>query len=123
MKLLKSFTIVAALAVAAAACVLGACTTAPTAAQATDITLACNADAVVRPTVTVLMPLATAAEQDAIKAAELAIDQVCSNPASAPAANASAILAESSGKIAALVATLEQRKAAKAAPAASAASS
>ena len=108
-------TIIAAL--TAAVAVLGACTTVPTADQVDQIQLACSADATARPIIDALVAvpgLATAAESEGIAAAHLAIDQICSNPASAPATNGLAILTAASGKITALIVTLQVRKGATA---------
>ena len=99
---------------ATAAFVLSACTTVPTQDQVNLIKNACNVDATIRPTVTALLAvpgLATPAEAQAITVARAAIDPICANPEGTPAANAQAILANQTGNILGIIATLQARKA------------
>lgn len=126
------FSSLIALAVCAAslacAAALGGCSTVggtPTDTQVAAIQNACNLDAAVRPTVTVLLEipgLATVAEKAAIDGARTIIDPICANPSGSVQANALAALTGASGQIVAIVTKLQLRKASPTSPPASSAS-
>ena len=108
----------------ASAAVLGGCSTltaAPSAAQVVAIKSACDLDAVGRPTLDVLLVLATPAENTAVTSARKIIDTACANPSASIATNAMTTFSESTAQIANILAQLQARK--KAIPAATAASS
>jgi hypothetical protein len=100
--------------VAALALSLSACSTVPTTDQVDMIKNACNVDAAMRPTVSALLAvpgLSTASEQLAISTARAAIDPICANPTGTPLVNAQTILAQQTGNIMGIIATLQARKA------------
>lgn len=104
--------------VALSALVLSACQ--PDAAQVALITNACNADKSIRPTIDLLLVLATPAQNDAIKTARLVIDPVCANPAADVEAN---VILAFNGAVAKVLEVKAQLDAVKAgAPAAKSAS-
>ena len=92
---------------------LSGCGTPPTVGQASLIQQACIQDALVRPIVTGLLTLATPAESDAVKLAEINIDAVCANPAATPAANIQAAFNAAIAKIATIEGALLARQAEK----------
>ena len=95
---------------------LAACTaTSPTAPQVQAIQAGCTQDAIVRPIVNGLLPLATPDEVTAVKLAQGAIDVVCANPSATPAANAQAAFNSALTQIATIEGTLLARKEAAAA--------
>lgn len=77
MKKMLRNTLLAGL-VAISALALNACK--PDAAQVALITNACNADAAIRPSINLLLVLATPVQAQAVQAARLVIDPVCANP-------------------------------------------
>lgn len=90
---------------ALAAIFLSACATAPTASQVTAIQNACVADAAVRPVVSGILAagIVPAEEVLAVKAAQMAIDQVCANPEQSAQQNLLAVLSKNVGEVTALV--------------------
>lgn len=104
-----------AVACAVALVALAACTTAPTGTEVRAIQAGCTQDAIVRPIVTGLLPLATADEVAAVKVAEGAIDVICANPSATPAANAQAAFTSALTQIATIEGALLARKEAAAA--------
>ena len=118
----RSLATAAALLACAAITACAAFTAAPGAAQVAAIQSACIVDATVRPTLDVLLVLATPAENDAVKLARAAIDPVCANPTAPLAADAATTFAESTAQIANVLGSLQARKKTAApAPAASSA--
>ena len=89
---------------------LTACATPPSVNQVALIQIACNQDQIVRPIVTSLLPLATAAESTAVKLAEQAIDVVCANPTASPDANAQAAFNVAIGDVAKIEGALLARQ-------------
>lgn len=110
---MKLFTFIFA---AIAALVLSACQFTGTLqpAQVQKIQAACNADKLVRPTVNVLLVLATPAEVAGINAARGLIDQVCANPGGVQA-DQQALLTQATGQVACVAVQLQLRKEGKAA--------
>lgn len=99
--------LVACLAITACASFTGT----PGDAQVAEIKNACAIDAGLRPTVKVLLVLATPDEQRAVTAAETVIDTVCANPSGSLQANTLTVFSESTAQIMNVVATLQSRKA------------
>lgn len=113
----KSLSILMTLAVMATSVAFSGCAlmnSTPTQNEVQAITLACSADAILRPTVSALEVFATPLEVQAITAAHTVIDQVCANPSATPTANMMAAFATSTGQITQLVTTLTARKTAAA---------
>jgi hypothetical protein len=95
------------------ACILSACvsSTGDPADQRAAVQTWCARDAMIRPIVTGLLPLATPDEILAIKSAEAIIDAVCAHPSADAAANQQAALAAGVGQILAIEAALIARRA------------
>ena len=89
---------------------LGGCATPPSAGQVSQIQVACQQDALIRPVVTGLLPLATPQESLAITEAEKGIDVVCANPTASPDANAQAMLNGAIAQVTSMEATLLARE-------------
>lgn len=104
-----------AFAFAVALVAFAGCTTAPTINQVQAIQAGCTQDAILRPIVTGLLPLATADEVTAVKVAEGAIDVVCANPSATPEANAQTAFNAALTQIATIEGALLARKEAAAA--------
>lgn len=96
----------------AALCACASFTGVPDAAQVIAIQNACAIDAGIRPTVSLLMVLATPAEALAVTDARAIIDPICANPTGSVQANTLAALSGASAQIVGVLTTLEARKAA-----------
>lgn len=105
---------------AAAVMGLTACAGAPTAGGVAVIQNACAIDAGIRPTVSVLLVLATPQESAAVTAARAVIDPVCANPSGSYEANTISAVTAASAQVLSVVTTLQARKAHAPAAAASA---
>lgn len=117
----RGFAAAAALVACAAITACAAFTATPGAAQVTLVQNACILDAAARPTLSVLLVLATPAENDAVTAARAVIDPICANPTAPLATDAVTTFSESTAQIANVLAMLQERK--KTIPAPPAASS
>lgn len=107
----KTLRISLVLLAAAMVMALGACAGLPNASQVIAIESACAIDAGIRPTVSVLLTLATPAEVATIDAARAVIDPVCANPGGSVQANTVAALTAASAQVLGVVTTLQARKA------------
>lgn len=97
---------------AISAIVLGltACAGAPTAGGVQAIQNACAIDAGIRPTVSVLLVLATPQEAAAVAGARAVIDPVCANPSGSYEANTISAVTAASAQVLSVVTTLQARK-------------
>ena len=90
---------------------LAACASGPTPQQVQQIQAACAADAVIRPSVNVLIEFGNPAEQAAIGVARSIIDPICANPATVGvSANAPLQLAAATGTVACVYGQLQAKK-------------
>ena len=116
MKRFSSLLLLAVTSALAGAALMTGCA-APLVPTPTEVQLiknACAADAVVRPTVSLLLDagLATPAESAAVTAARDLIDPICADPGGSVQANALAVVTNASGQVLAIVKQLQARKAA-----------
>lgn len=106
---MKQSLIMAAFAAAAAtACATNPSMT-PEEARLDRIQRACALDAVIRPTITQLLtlPKATDNDRETVAIARAAIDPICANPAGSVGTNVLTTLTANTGKILAIVAKLQ----------------